>query len=49
MTLLVLLASGVVLPSVRSGSFTADVSAMTTVVVCALVGGTILGMGDRKE
>jgi len=47
--LLALLALGVVLPSVRSGSFTADVSAMTTVAVCAVIAGTVLGMGERKE
>jgi urea transporter len=45
----VLVLVGFVVPSVRAGAFAVNVSAMTTVVVVAIVVGTLLGPGSRDE
>lgn len=46
---LALLVLGVLLPSLRADGFTADISNLITVVMAAVIAGTLLSIGTRKR
>jgi hypothetical protein len=46
---LALVVLGVLVPSLRAGELTASVTALTTVVVAAVIAGTLLSVGTRER
>lgn len=47
--LLALVVLGFLLPSLRSGGFTINPTAVTSVVIAAIIAGTVLGVSARKR
>ena len=46
---LALVLLGVVLPSLRAGEFTLSIPTLITVAVAAVIAGTVLGVGTRRQ
>ncbi len=47
--LLALVVLGLLLPSLRGGGFTVSPTAITSVVIAAIIAGTVLGVSARKR
>ncbi|MFE9749013.1 hypothetical protein ACFYOT_29245 [Saccharothrix saharensis] len=47
--LLALVVLGFLLPSLRGGGFTVNPTAITSVVVAAIIAGTVLGVSARRR